>query len=187
MPKRKPSQPRQLSQDKQERLEEIRRLKAQGASVTLDRGGRIVSAYRSNVFNLLLQRGSITQNHHDAAYRFCQEWAAWKGLDGGGNPSAEKVDNGGSAGSKALVTDHMIRAGRQVTRFLSELDPAQQDLLIALTVATVEEDRPMMWRGIVERVTGETVRDKQTKMVVACLQALTKATEAPKAQNRVAA
>lgn len=188
MGRRRASQPRQLTAEQQERRDEIARLKRNGAAVTLDRGGRIVSAYRSNVFNLLLTRNAISQNHYNAAHRLCEEWAIWKGMDGAGERTSERVDGGSSSGAKTLVTDRMIRAGRQVKEWLVSLDDiSHQILLTALIVATVEEDRPMVWRGIVERATGETVRDRQTQLVKDALESLRQVIEGARTQEVVAA
>jgi hypothetical protein len=165
-----PSKAAQVLQERKDRKAELQRLQAQGATLTLDKAGRIISAYRSNCFNLLLQRGSITPNQHDAAYTLAKDWAAWKGLDGKPETYGETVDGG--QGCHELITDRMIRGGNAVSAAFHDLNGAQVALLTAFMVATVEEDRPMDWRGIVERVTGETVRDRQTVLVVGALESL---------------
>lgn len=148
-----------------EREAEKNRLRAMGATLNLDRGGRVVSARLSNVFMLLYARKTITLDHHDAAYRLAQEWATWRGLDG----KPERL--GASSGSAELVTDRMIRAGREVHRALDALDAPASAILTAFMVATVEEDRAMAWRGIMERL-GYTVRDRQTEAVVDAVEQL---------------
>jgi len=183
MGRRKPHDPAKAMQAAIERREQEANLAtaiAQGASFTTDRVGRVISLYRSNVFRLLLERGTITQNHHDAAYDLANDWAAWKGLAGAGE-RGEFVDGG--RGCAELVTDRMIRAGRDVKRTLGMVDPLSRLILEAFMVATVEEDRPMAWRGIMERL-GIKVREKQTALVVASLEALRVAYEEP---GRVAA
>lgn len=177
--RRKPHDPAAATQAairRREAEEEKRRLEAQGATVKTDRTGRIVSAYRSNVFNLLLQRGTITPNHHDAAARLAEAWAAWKGLDGGPEKRAEMVD--GCNGCAELVTDRMIRAGRAVNATLSEVHPLSRVILEAFMVATVEEDRPMAWRGIMQRV-GIVTRDRQTAAVTEALEDLRRVYQEP--------
>lgn len=154
---------------KAEREAEIARLRAMGATITQDRGGRVVSARLSNVFNLLLARKTITEGHYDAAYRLSLEWAAWKGLDGRPELLAEVVDGG--IGCPEIITDRMIAGGRRVKEALSELDPMDRAIITAFMVATVEEDRPMAWRGVMERL-GVTVRDRQTEAVVGALESL---------------
>jgi hypothetical protein len=157
------------SLERRDREAEKRRLEAMGAKVQTDRGGRILSAYRSNVFNLLLTRGSITPNHHDAAHRLSLDWAAWKGLDGKPETFGEVVDGG--CGAAELVTDRMIRAGRDVNRALVAMEPLSRVILERFMVATVEEDRPMAWRGVMERI-GIKARERQTLLVVAALEEL---------------
>jgi hypothetical protein len=172
MAKRKPHDPAaalRAASDRAQHKAEALRIKAQGGDVRLDAGGRIISAWRSNVFRLLLERGTITPNHHDAAYTLAKDWAAWKGLDGKPETFGQFVDGG--SGSAELITDRMLNGGRRVRRALEAIDPLSRVILEAFMVATVEEDRAMAWRGIMERlkITG---RERQTALVVAALEAL---------------
>lgn len=178
MARRKPHDPAKAQEAANARREEQANLAtaiAQGANITTDKVGRVISVWRSNVFRLLLERGTITQNHHDAAYDLANAWAAWKGLDGKGE-RGEFVDGG--KGCAELVTDRMIRAGRDVKRALSQVDPLSRAILEAFMVATVEEDRPMSWRGVMERL-GIKVRERQTACMVGALEALRVAYEEP--------
>jgi hypothetical protein len=172
--------------ERMEREAEIARLESQGVVVKLDPGRRIVSAYRSSVFNLLLERKTITPNQHDAAYRLSLDWAAWKGLDGKPDAGAEFVDNGRTPPDKrCLVSDRAIQAGIDVEAVMRMLPTPARRLIKAFMVATVEEDRPSAWRGIVQRETGCLVRDRQTELVVAALELLRQAYEGPNAQHDV--
>jgi hypothetical protein len=169
---KKPTDPAAAMEAKLQRLEreaERKRLVSNGATVTVDRAGHLISAYRSNVFRLLLERGTITPNHHDAAYTLGLSWAAWKGLDGKAEAFGEQID--GSSGCAELVTDRMIRAGRDVERAMCAVPLKARAILTAFMVATVEEDRPMAWRGVMERL-GYVSRNGQTEAVVAALEAL---------------
>lgn len=188
--RRKPHDPAATARqaaEREDREAEIKRLIAMGATVTTDPARRVISAYRSNFANLLLQRGSITQNHHDAASRLAADWSGWKGLDGGGDNAPERVDGGSGFGPKALVTDRMLWAGSRVAEAMRGLDAEQRKVMEALMVATVEEDRPMIWRGVVERVTGATNHPKQVQIVLGALESLRIAYEGPQTQHRVAA
>jgi hypothetical protein len=170
--RRKPADPAAVAKAMLARLEreaERKRLTNSGATVTVDNVGRIVSAYRANVFRLLLERGTITPNHHDAAYTLGLSWAAWKGLDGKPETFGGYVDGGG--GCAELVTDRMIRGGRDVARALASVEPGAKAILEAFMVATIEEDRAMVWRGVMERL-GYHARDRQTQAVVAALEGL---------------
>lgn len=166
-----PASATRLATERRQREDERKRLVESGATVRLDAAGRIISAYRSNVFTLLLQRGTITPNHHDAASTLATTWAAWKGLDGKPEGRSEAVDGG--SGCAELVTDRMIRAGKDVKWVFSQLTLGDAKLLTAFMVATVEEDRAMVWRGIVERVHGPGLTEKQqTQAVVTALESL---------------
>jgi hypothetical protein len=165
----KPHDPAKATRERLEEAAERKRMEGQGATVTTDRAGKIVSARRSNVFNLLLQRGTITPNHHDAAYTLANEWAAWKGLDGKPEGAREHIDGG--SGCAELVTDRMIRAGKAVERTLSALHPISRIILERFMVATVEEDRAMVWRAIMSKI-GFTSEDKQTQAFVGALEDL---------------
>ena len=175
MAKRKPHDPSlaaKLALQRAERDAEIDRLKAMGAEFETDAARRIVSARLSNVFNLLLARKTITANQYDAACQLREDWAAWKGRDGKPEGQAAFVDNGRTPPNRrCLVTDRMIQAGARVVAVLRQLDELSASILTAFMVATVEEDRPMVWRGIMERL-GVTVRERQTRAVVAALEAL---------------
>ena len=160
--RRKPFDPAASERRKAETRAEVERLEAMGAEVNLGSDGKILSAWRSNVFTVLLRSGAINQNHHHAAMRLAEDWAIWKGL-AGSRGSTVQVDGG--AGSAELVSDAMIQAGRRVARALAAVGPLDASLLSAFMVASVEEDRPMQWRGIVERVTGIRSRDGQSAAV----------------------
>jgi len=176
-----PAKAMEAALQRQEREAEIARLKAIGAEVTTDkRTGQILSARRSNVFTLLLSRGTITQNHHNAAYDLANAWATWKGLDGKGDRFGAVVD--GSNGSAELVTDRMIRAGRVVGTTLAALSLEARVILEHMMVATVEEDRAMHWRGVLERAGVRGSLERQTTAFVCALEELRAFYEAPRAR-----
>lgn len=161
-----------------DRESEIKRLEGQGVVVNLDAGRRIISAYRSNVFNLLLERRAISTNQHNAVYRLSQDWAKWKGLDGKPDcGNAGFVDGGG--GCREIVTDRMIAGGKEVRAILDQIPPIERRLLEAFMVSTVEDDCVTVWRVTVEKVTGETGKNLQTKAVVAAVELLRQAYEGP--------
>lgn len=176
---RKPHNPAEAT----ERKLEIARLNRMGAEVNIDtRTGKILSARRSNVFNLLLARKSITQNQHDAVMRFADLWAAWKGCDGGGG-HAEKVDGG--SGSAELVTDRQIIAGKQIGAIMNRIGPTDRALIRAFMYDYVELCTVTVWRVTVQRITKIENKDKQTALVTTMCENLRLVMEAPKV--RVAA
>lgn len=172
MAKRNPHDPAariKAENERREQAQEIERLKASGAEVTLDRGGKLISARRSNVFMLFLARKTIELGHYNAVYELAEDWAIWKGLDGKADRMGELVD--GASGCREIVTDRMIAAGRRVNATLSELRPKSRIILEHFMVATVEEDRAMQWRGIMERI-GIKTPHKQAPAIVEALEDL---------------
>lgn len=178
--RRRPYDPGAAEQVRQQRLErraEAARLKAHGAEVSLDPSGRVVAAFRRNVFGALLRAGALTQNQHDAALRLTADWAIWKGLDG--RPE-ERVRVDGGGGCAELVTDRMLAAGRRVAAALGDVGRADRALLAALIGDAVEADRPAPWRQTVVRVAGETREKEQREKVVNALENLRLWYEAPR-------
>mgnify|MGYP001331226779 CR=1 FL=1 len=190
-PKR-PHNPATAEHARQQRLEreaEARRMEAQGATVTKDkRTGEILGAHRPNVFKAFLTQKPtpiITQSQYNAAMMLTEAWARWKGLDGRGDRDVGKVDGGTAAGE--LVTDRMMRAGRELHRVLSQVGPMDRELLKALVATTVEDDQPRPWRDVVAAHTGVLVKDKQSSMIVAALENLRRVYEGPSPQHVAAA
>lgn len=178
--RRRPYDPGAAEVARQARLEqraEAARLKAQGAEVSLDPAGRVVSAFRRNVFGALLRAGALSQSQHDAAMRLTSDWATWKGLDG--RPE-ELVRVDGGEGRRELVTDRMIAAGRRVEAALGDVGRADRGLLAALVADAVEADRPAPWRQTVADVTGERREKEQREKVVNALENLRLWYEAPR-------
>ena len=176
---RKPSDPMEIMRQVAERRDrdaEITRLKTMGAIVTIDnRNGRILGAYRSSVFKILLESKAINQNQFNAAQELVEHWAMWKGLAGSQGASAGFVDGG--TGCVELVTDRMIKAGKDIAKILAHVGPMDRELIEAFMVAVVEEDRAMVWRGIVMKVTGISQPIRQSQVVVSALENLRRVME----------
>jgi hypothetical protein len=173
--RRKPSDPQDAARRRAERAEtegEIVRLRSTGAVVKLDRTRRIVGAYRANPFRKLKDANTITLGQSNAADRLCEDWAIWKGLDG--KPAPLEIHNPNWS-HQEFLTDRMLLARARVDRVLGKVGPADRDLLAALVASAVEDDRPIPWRDIVRRVTGVTQTVRQSQMVVAALENLTRA------------
>lgn len=148
-------------------------------------------AWRSNVFNLLLERKTITQGHQGAALQLAETWAVWKGLDGKAEGNGEFVDNGRSPpDQRCLVSDRQVRAGKDVTWVMGQLQPLHRKVLEAFMVATVEEDRAMSWRGIMQRLgvtegeikVGDDTKERQAWTVRSALDELQVVFHQPKAK-----
>jgi len=174
--RRKPSDPQEIARRRAERIaneSEIDRLRSQGAVVKLDRSRRIVSAYRASPFVKLRDTDTITAAQAAAAERLCDDWAQWKGLDG--RPERSEVHAETYGNTAEIITDRMLQAGRRVARILEKVGPLDRALLAALVAAAVEEDRPIPWRDIVRRVCGVTQSVRQSQMIVAALENLSRA------------
>lgn len=168
MARKKPSDPQELARKRAERTAmdtEIGRLREQGATVTLDRARRIVSAYRATPWRKLRDTDTITAGQAAAADKLCEEWAMWKGMDG--RPAGVPAPVQACSTTAEIITDRMLQAGRRVRHTLDQVGPMDAELLAALAHSVVEDDRPLPWRDVVRRVSGisQTVRQSQ---VVAC-------------------
>lgn len=175
MGKHKPADPAEITRRRAERAAnevEIGRLRRAGATVTLDRARRIVSAYRASPFVKLRDSATINATQALAAEKLCDDWAIWRGLDG----RAERLDvRIESNGSSEIVTDRMLRAGERVARALAHVGPLDRELLTALVGPMIERDRPPPWRAVVACTTGVTQSVRQSQMVVSALANLARA------------
>ena len=164
-----------------ERKLEISRLRSIGAEVNIDeRTGKILSAWRSSVFNLLLTRKTITQNQYDAVMRLADLWAIWKGCDGGGG-RPEKVDGG--SGSAELVTDRQLVAGKQIAAIMNQIGPTDRALIRAFMYDYIETGQTVtVWRATVARITRITNKDQQAVPVKTMCENIRLVMEAPKAR-----
>jgi len=184
--KRKPHDPSAQARaeaERKARKAEVERLTAAGANVKTDAAGRIISAWRTNVFQVFLTRKTIDQDQFSAAHRLAQTWAIWKGLEGKREQLMEVVCGSGELEPPEtgfIAAQRQEEAGARVATILFSLSRQDAALIAAFMVATVEEDRPMEWRGIVERETGIAVRDRQTEAVVQALTALRSVYEQPR-------
>lgn len=175
MGKHKPADPLEIIRKRAERAAmdaEITRLRGQGVVVRLDRSRRIVSAYRQSPFVKLRESNTISAGQLIAAEKLAEDWAIWRRLDGG----PEKLGiplHGHEPGQ--LVTDRMLRAGERVNGVLSRIGPLDRELLSALIGQLVERDQVPPWREIVARITGVTQTVRQSQMIVAALENLSRA------------
>jgi hypothetical protein len=178
MGKHKPTDPQEIAQRRAEREQnevEIARLRSQGAVVSLDRARRIVSAYRASPFNKLRETKTITAAQSNAAARLCKDWAIWRGLDGRPAPSLEVHNPNPSSSGGEIVTDRMLQAGDRVAKALGKIGPMDRDLLAALVISSMEDDRPLPWRDVVRQITGVTQTVRQSQAIVSALENLTRA------------
>jgi hypothetical protein len=155
MARRKPSKPREIitAEERAENRMEASRLKAVGAEVTTDLAGRIVRARRIDIFQLLLERGSIPQESFNAVRDHESDVATAQGFNTPERrPDHIRATAEGAPGQN--VTQRMIDASRMVQWVEAMLTTRDAKLLKALLC---ENDANCgRWRGTVQRITGET-------------------------------
>ena len=174
--RRKPTDPQEIARRRAEKIAneaEIERLRSQGVVVNLDRARRIVAAYRSSPFHKLREAKTITGAQSSAAERLCVDWAIWRGLDG--RPERSEVHAETYGRTAEIVSDRMLLAGKRIEKVLARVGPLDRDLLGALCASVVEDDCPLPWRDIVRRISGVTQVVRQSQMVVASLENLSRA------------
>jgi hypothetical protein len=142
--------------------------------VSLVRGARdrVIAANRSDPFDLLHAAGGLTDQQHAAARRLFRDWCLRAGVRDKDRQVLERID-GGRRDPSAMVTDAMVDAGRRIAcamkgdtaRSICGIGPVNAKLLEALISPMVDEGRIIAWRGVVQRVTGETERHAQGAVV----------------------
>lgn len=135
-----------------------------------DNTGRVVGARRrSDPFELLYAAGGLSDGQHRAADRLFRDWALRSGVrDYDLFTLDEKVEGRGPGGG---LTQSMVDAGRRIAVAMSGVGPVNAKLLQALIEPFVRGE-VRAWRGIVERVTGETHRNSQGTVVRQACEAL---------------
>jgi hypothetical protein len=134
---------------------------AQSLEARRDGRGRVFHAYRSDVFDLLKGRGGLSDAQHEAARRLERDVAARAGLSGA-EGLLTVID---SSGSREAVTQRMVDAGRRVDKVLARCGPSSCTLLRGLVEPMVLEGAIIMWRVVVERITGEGRAEVQAALV----------------------
>lgn len=126
--------------------------------------GQIIAARRSDPFDLLLAAGGLTDDQHKAARRLFRDWCLRAGVRDQDRLVLERID-GGRHDPSAMVTDAMVDAGVRIAHDLKGVGPVSAKLLKELISPMVDEGRIIAWRGVVQRVTGETERHVQGGVV----------------------
>ena len=115
--------------------------------------GRGVRARRRDVFDRLLAGPAL-----EAVRRLQRDLTIARALAGGVAAYAERIDRG--PGDDAGL-DSRLRAGERVRRALLLSGPASARLIEAVCEGEAALGRPVDWRAIVERETGERLADAQ--------------------------
>ncbi len=117
-----------------------------------DGRGRVSYAHRTDVFERLHERGSLSDGQLTAVRRLEQDVGARAGLF---RPPSDlvKVDAQARPGG---ATERMLEAGRRVDAALAAAGPRCALLLRALVEPGVLAGRSLAWREVVARETAET-------------------------------
>jgi hypothetical protein len=150
-------------------------------AVTTGARDQVLRAKRSDPFDLLHAAGGLTDEQHAAARRLFRDWCLRAGVrDERDTLKLERID-GGRPDPSDMVTNAMVDAGRRIALALNGGDvkgrggellgrapgvgPANAKILQALISPLVDEGRIIAWRGVIERVSGETERHAQGALV----------------------
>ena len=147
--------------------------------VRRDTTGRPLGAWRTNPFRLLSTGKSptLSEEEADAGMRLLMVYAIAKGLDG----ESERQNLGRIDGGDPDAWGRADRRIKAIKRYGLALEfvcdgkrekNASRRILEALMFAMVEEDRPLVWRGIVQRETGLDDADKQSDRIKAACEEL---------------
>lgn len=156
--------------EKERNREEIARLRQSGAKVNVDpRTGKLVGAWRLDVFGMLFQRGSITEAQHDAV---CRLEALLHVALGFSTPERRpdhiRASTIGAPGQN--VTQAMIDASRELRRIEERMHPREYGMLTDLLEGQAAIYR--RWRAVVERRTGEATPHGQAAAIRAACENL---------------
>lgn len=161
---------------------------AADVDVTTGARGAIVAANRSDPFDLLHRADGLSDDQHRAARRLFRDWCLRAGVRDRERLALERVD-GARADPSDLVSASMVDAGRRIALALKggevrgrggvgtlgwvgSVGPVNARLLEALISPMVDDARIIAWRGVVERVTGETDKNIQGGLVRQACEAL---------------
>lgn len=119
----------------------------------LDNRGRVLAAKRSDPYDLLHNRGNLSDEQHRASRRLFRDMALAAGVrDGPPWIHAEKIDfHGGDPGAPTQI---MLDASKRAQFAMGGVGPANARLLKAINEPMIAGET-RAWRGIVQRITGE--------------------------------
>ncbi len=129
---------------------------------------REVFAKRLDPFQSLYSRGGLSIDQHRAANRLFRDWCQSKGIK---TDDARPVldpfarEPAPPRGPSDLVNVAMMDAHDRYEAALKAVGPGQAIILRELTTPAVMCGSLVIWRGVVERLTGETMAQVQAAVV----------------------
>jgi hypothetical protein len=133
----------------------------QAVQTACDGRGKVVAAYRADVFDILHGRGALSDTELAAARRLETDMGLRVGLFRPSNLYVLVDDQGAVEGA----TQRMLEAGARVEQALAAVGPRQAVLLRSLVEPAIIHGRVVDWRAVVARETGETNPHVQAAMV----------------------
>ncbi len=126
---------------------------------------REVYAKRLDPFEALHRRGGLSALQHQAAVRLFRDWCQSVGVRTDDPRELLELRRSTAYGPSDLVNCGMIDAGARFEAALAAVGPATGEVLRALIAPAVMCGSVLVWRAVVERVTGETHTHAQATVV----------------------
>ncbi len=126
---------------------------------------REVHAKRLDPFEALHRRGGLSAIQHQAAVRLFRDWCQSVGVRTDDSRQLLELRRSAAYGPSDLVNGRMIDAGARFEAALAAVGPATGEVLRALIAPAVMCGSVLVWRAVVERVTGETHSHAQATVV----------------------
>ncbi len=126
---------------------------------------REVYAKRLDPFEALHRRGGLSAVQHQAAMRLFRDWCQSVGVRTDDTRELLELRRSAAYGPSDLVNCRMIDASARFEAALAAVGPATGDVLRALIAPSVMCGSVLVWRAVVERVTGETHTHAQASVV----------------------
>lgn len=125
---------------------------------------RIVSARRSDGFDLLYAGKGLSQQQHLAARRLFRDYCTRGGVRDAVRPGldAGKVDNAGRWDLSDRISQAQLDAGQRIQFVLRGVGPVNARILNGQIAPVVDEGREVLvWRAALQAATGEANKDAQ--------------------------
>ncbi len=126
---------------------------------------REIHAKRLDPFEALHRRGGLSAVQHGAAMRLFRDWCQSVGVRTDDPRELLELSRSAAYGPSDLVNCSMIDAGARFEAALAAIGPATGEVLRALVAPSVMCGSVLVWRAVVERVTGETHTHAQASVV----------------------
>ncbi len=126
---------------------------------------REIHAKRLDPFEALHRRGGLSVVQHQAAVRLFRDWCQSVGVRTDDPRELLELRRSADLGPSDLVNCRMIDAGARFETALAAVGPATAEVLRALVAPAVMCGSVLVWRAVVERVTGETHTHAQASVV----------------------